>query len=158
MAPPRLLADEMVGRLARYLRAAGCDTIYARGLSDEEIRALAREEGRVLVTRDRELARRTPGAILLESPALAEQWRAVARRLSDLPRDLAFSRCTLCNGELRGIRLPPESDRAPGVPWHRLEDGRPLYRCTACGHLYWEGSHSERLRRAIQLWSAEASA
>jgi len=154
VAPPKLLADEMVGRLARYLRAVGCDTVYARGLPDTEIRELARREGRVLLTRDRELARRTPGAVRLESSALAAQWRALAARVPELPREIAFVRCTLCNGPLVPVAASEVSGPArEGVPWGRVEQGLALFRCVSCGHLYWEGSHTAQLRRAIRSWS-----
>ena len=153
MAPPRWLADEMVGRLARYLRFVGCDTVYARGLSDSEIVALAEREGRVILTRDRALARRTPHALLLTSPFLQEQWQAVRAYSPDLPDHVAFARCTECNGPLRAV--PPTSgpDPDPKVPWDRAAQGMPLYRCSTCGHYYWEGSHSAQMRARLRAWS-----
>jgi len=57
----RLLVDAMLGKLARYLRMCGYDAAYAldRGLeADEDLLAVARDEGRQLLTRDRQLADR----------------------------------------------------------------------------------------------------
>ena len=53
-----LLADAMLGRLARWLRLIGYDTVYAQGWSDHRVAARARAEARIVLTRDRELARR----------------------------------------------------------------------------------------------------
>ena len=147
----------MVGRLARYLRAAGVDTEYIPGLSDDEIVRRVTVAGRVLVTRDRALAQRLPGSILLASPQLDMQWRAIARAIPELPHDVAFARCTLCNGPL-ARSLPAEADRSrPDLPWPRIETGLPLFRCSTCGHLYWEGSHTARLRVALQRWTPAES-
>src|SRR5438552_9475862 len=55
--PVRLLCDEMLARLGRWLRAAGYDTeIAAGGMPDRALLARCAAEGRVLLTRDRHLA------------------------------------------------------------------------------------------------------
>lgn len=155
MEPPRFVADEMVGRLARYLRFVGCDTIYAKGMDDAEIRALAEKDHRVLVTRDRELARRTAGAVLLESPSLADQWSAVRASVPGVPTDVRFDRCSDCNGPLSEFRPEPGDPRSEGIPWDRVDSGLALYRCDGCAHLYWEGTHTEQIRAQIRAWSAD---
>ncbi len=153
MAPPRLLADEMVGRLARYLRMLGCDTTYARGWSDSEIVRRARAEDRIVVTRDRELARRAPGALLLTSPELAAQLGAVWARFPDVPTEVRFERCTLCDGRLERIADPGAAEIPPELPAHVRASGGPIYRCVDCGHPYWEGSHTADVRRRLREWA-----
>ncbi|HXY12187.1 MAG TPA: Mut7-C RNAse domain-containing protein [Thermoplasmata archaeon] len=154
MTSPRWLADEMVGRLARYLRFVGCDTVYARGVSDDEIILQARRERRVVVTRDRRLAERADHALLLRSPFLAEQWRAVRDAYPELPTEPRFERCTKCNGLLERVENEATDPRAPGVPWDRVRAGLPLYRCAACSHYYWEGTHTANVRARLKSWTA----
>ena len=156
MVVPRFIADEMVGRLARYLRIVGCDTTYARGRSDEEILELARAEGRVILTRDRALAARTPRSLLLRSPLLVDQWRAVLDAFPEIPQALHFDRCTECNGELGRVGVPTGTALPDGVPWDRVREGLPLYRCASCGHYYWEGSHTADVRARIASWAQGA--
>ena len=55
---PLLLADAMLGRLCKWLRIWGYDTVYASSWSDHKIAARARAENRIVLTRDRELVRR----------------------------------------------------------------------------------------------------
>jgi uncharacterized protein len=153
VTPPRWLADEMVGRLARYLRFVGCDTAYVRGLSDDEILEQARSDGRVILTRDRQLAGRADHALLLESPTLADQWRAVRSAYPDLPTEVRFERCSLCNGLIAPAPGRSADRGAEGVPWDRVDRGLPLYRCTVCGHYYWEGSHTADIRARLATWS-----
>jgi uncharacterized protein with PIN domain len=157
VSPPRLLADEMVGRLARYLRIMGCDTGYARGCSDEEIVRRARLEDRVILTRDRELSRRATKAVLLTSSRLEDQVRATWAAFPDLPTEVRFDRCTSCNGRLD--RIAPPGSRSPdvGIPWERVTAGLPLYGCAECGHVYWEGSHTAEIRRRIRRWATGAT-
>ncbi len=153
MTAPRFLADEMVGRLARYLRFAGCDTLYVHGVSDAEIVARLQQDPRTLVTRDRALAARVPESILLTSGALPEQWRQLRTAVPGVPADVRFERCTLCNGALERSRVRPDEVAVDGVPWDRVRTGLELYSCTACGHLYWEGSHTARMRATFARWS-----
>lgn len=149
------MADEMVGRLARYLRILGCDTTYVRGWSDDDIVARAKQEDRIVVTRDRDLARRATGSILLTSSRLEDQVRTMRAAFPDLTPEVRFERCTLCNGGLARWENPPPAPAEAGVPWERVARGLPLYRCEECGHLYWEGSHTAEVRRRLREWSPE---
>jgi uncharacterized protein len=151
--PPRILADEMVGTLARYLRMMGCDTTYARGWTDDEIVRRARAEARIVITRDRQLSARASPAILLTSPRLEDQVRTTWAAFPEWSPELRFERCTVCNGTLQEFRASESSDRLQGVPWDRVKAGLPLYRCADCGHLYWDGSHTDNVRRRLRQWA-----
>src|SRR5436190_8642950 len=78
----KLLCDHMLGSLARWLRFMGYDTAYPEPGPDRMLIERARAEGRVLVTRDKELAGRVPGSVPVRSDVLEEQIREVASRLS----------------------------------------------------------------------------
>jgi uncharacterized protein len=151
--PSRWLADEMLGRLARYLRFVGLDTEYARGLSDADLVARLRTDGRFLLTRDRRLSAQVPESLLLLSPLVEEQWKALRHAFPELPTEVRFVRCSLCNGLLELAVLPPGGSAEEGVPTDRVREGLPLFRCTQCGHRYWEGSHTADIRRRIARWS-----
>lgn len=142
-APPRWLVDEMLGRLARYLRFFGQDTVYARGLEDSRIRELAISEGRILITRDRALALRTDGAILLHTTEIRGQLREVVSARPSVRFELRFDRCPECNGGLDQF--------APGTrptPPHPVNG--PTYRCPECDRWFWDGSHTERIRTFVR--------
>jgi len=151
--PPRWLVDEMLGRLARYLRFVGCDTAYVRGLSDDELLELGRRERRILLTRDRALSRRSPSSFLVTSPVLAEQWRAVRRAWPSVPTEPSFVRCSLCNGPLEPR---PPHEAGPSAPPTVRSGAGPLYGCRDCGHRYWEGSHTAEIRARIAAWERDA--
>jgi uncharacterized protein len=145
----------MVGRLARYLRFVGCDTRYARGMTDEEILKLAGAEDRLIVTRDRLLAHRAARAVLLESVRIDGQWKELRAAVPELPTSVRFERCTLCNGRLEPHTLAPNEAPPEGLPSERARSGLPLFRCRECGHVYWDGSHTAHVRRDVARWSSE---
>jgi uncharacterized protein len=149
VAAPRWIVDAMLGRLARYLRFFGHDTVYARESDDDELRDRAREERRRLITRDRRLAERTPRSILLTTVHLSDQLAELRRAVPDAPWEVRFDRCTLCNGALRRWSPSPEEPWPAGAPPSLRDRSAEIFVCERCRHPYWEGSHTARLRRSL---------
>ncbi len=143
------MADEMLGRLARYLRFMGFDTAYARGWTDHEVQARTQLEGRILLTRDRTLARQTPGAVGVCATDIEGQLAELRKAFPTIRWEVRPERCTLCNGTLAHWTRAPEDPWPVGVPGELVEQGLALYRCSDCRHVYWEGSHSEKVRSLI---------
>ena len=108
--PLRLLADGMLGRLAKWLRLMGYDTAYDNAADDHELARRSRAEGRVLLTRDTELAgRRGLRTLLIQSEILEEQEQEVQDALGPSPHP-ALSRCTVCNAELESASSDDVAD------------------------------------------------
>lgn len=145
----RLLLDGMLGRLAKWLRLLGYDAEYDNSASDTELARRARAEGRVLLTRDHELANRPSLRTLhIASEALAEQVHEVQRALGP-PSDPALSRCALCNRPLEPVARE-EVTRA--VPPYIYRTQREFDRCPACGRIYWAGTHLQAIRKQLRAF------
>lgn len=146
---PRWLVDEMLGRLARYLRFLGYDTEYVRGLRDDQILKKARDEGLRVITRDHDLALRSRGSIRLRALEVEDQLRELVRAFPALRRTVSFVRCSLCNGPLaaadHSTPSPPK-----GVPERVWASPEPVYICPRCGQAYWEGTHTVEIRRTFE--------
>jgi uncharacterized protein with PIN domain len=146
----KLLADGMLGTLAKWLRLLGYDTAYDNTATDPQLARRARAEGRVLLTRDRELAgRRGLRALLIHSEVLEEQVREVQDALGP-PPDPALSRCAVCNAALEP--LSPE-DVADRVPPYVLRTQTDFRRCPGCGRIYWPGTHVDEMREQMNEWT-----
>jgi uncharacterized protein with PIN domain len=139
----RFLCDEMLVRLARLLRAAGYDTYLASGgETDAALLRVAREEGRIVLTRDRRLAAAaSPESVLIDGRGVEREAESLSRNVV-LDWDFApFSRCVMDNARLREataqeVARMPQQARALGGPYRA---------CPACGRLYWPGSHVRRM-------------
>jgi uncharacterized protein len=136
-AAPRLLVDAMLGRLTRWLRLMGYDAVYWQMGSDTALAARARAEGRLIVTRDHQLAgRRHVRALLIHGETLDRQIAEIRAALG--PDPAPFTRCSQCNALL--VALPHADAQAlvPPYVWHTQTVFR---RCPACGRVYWKGTH-----------------
>ncbi len=133
----RFLCDHMLGSLAKWLRLLGHDTVYPGPLGDVEIGAMAQHEGRILLTRDRELAQRVRNAYRIRSDDLEEQLLEVVRAFHLEPVE-SLTRCSVCNGELEDIPRQAAKGHVPDGVYERQPE---FWQCPSCGRFYWHGSH-----------------
>ena len=142
----RFLVDSMHGYVARWLRIMGYDTIYLNSVEDDDVVKLALK-GRVLVTSDDELAKiaEKKGVEVVLTKGLTEEevLRLLVERFKLCFKEDSL-RCTVCNGELETV-APEEVEKTPGAP----KNVDLLWRCRACGKLYWRGSHWKNISRQI---------
>jgi uncharacterized protein with PIN domain len=144
----RFTADAHLGGLARLLRMAGFDTIYRNDIDDAEIAALAAGEGRVALTRDRDLLKRrgVDFGCYVRALRTPEQLREVVLRYGLADRARPFTLCLHCNAPLRHIARADVTDRVPP----RVRDTQDEFRtCDCCTRVYWRGTHWERMRAVL---------
>lgn len=141
---PRLAADAMLGRLARWLRLLGLDVSWQADVEDADLVRRAIEEERVLLTRDRGLADafRVSDLIVLRTEQPEAQLREVCDALRLERHFRPFTRCSVCNTEL--VEAGPEAVRARVPERIRRRETR-FRRCPTCARIYWRGSHTDRL-------------
>ena len=146
----RFLADEMLGKLARWLRMAGLDVAYRRKIADEELLEISRAESRFLLTRDTHLIRRCqPDSFLFISrDRLPEQCREFFSRFPNLKSELApLSRCVECNSAL----LPVAKEEVRNKVWpYVYEHQESFTTCPSCRRIYWKATHVEKIRDKLE--------
>jgi uncharacterized protein with PIN domain len=143
----KFLADAMLGRLAKWLRILGYDTAYFSQIEDSDLVRIARAEGRMLLTRDRELTfRKGLRCLLIESDSFEEQLRQLLRDL-DLTVGGFASRCARCNTVLRPTNKEALRQRIPHYVLRRHEH---FSLCPQCDRVYWRGTHWQRMQRRIE--------
>ncbi len=147
-SPPRFIADAMLGRLARWLRLLGLDTVYEADIADAEIVRRGVTEGRIILSRDRALPVewRVSDLYLVDAERPLEQLREVAERFGLAEGMQILTRCSQCNAQL----LPASRNDAAGhVPPRVLHNEQSFMHCPTCGRFYWSGSHVKRIRRIV---------
>ena len=147
----KFLCDHMLGTLAKWLRFLGYDTAYPEALEDNELKRLAVAEGRVLLTRDRELSGRVPDAVYVASDDLDEQFAQVVRAFGLTAKD-AMSRCSVCNAPIEAI---PKEEAKGHVPPGVYDRHQEFWRCRQCGRYYWPGSHFDRVLTKLRSVTAK---
>jgi uncharacterized protein with PIN domain len=149
----RFIADVHLGGLARLLRIAGFDTLHTNHFRDDEIERISAAEGRIVLTRDRDLLkrRRITHGCYVHAERSREQLREIFDRL-DLARSARpFTVCLHCNAPLHPIDKAQVAAELP--PAVRVHYERFSY-CDACQRVFWEGSHWHRMRTMLDGLSA----
>ncbi|MFO1464263.1 MAG: Mut7-C RNAse domain-containing protein [bacterium] len=146
----RFIADEMLGKLARWLRMAGLDVAYQRSIGDEQLLHRAGEEERILLTRDTRLIRRCPEPryFFITQDHLPEQLRELFRHFPELKGQLSpLSRCVECNQPL----VPIPRDQVRGKVWpYVYETQENFTTCPECHRIFWEATHVARIKEKLR--------
>jgi len=142
-------ADRMLGRLAKLLRLLGYDTCYAPDASPAQLLDIVLGSQRTLLTRGNP-QKRFAGvghlySIMSEQPPA--QLREVVTHFGLDTHSALWTRCTLCNSPIASVeKASVESSLDPKV-FSLYEE---FFRCTGCSHIYWRGSHVERILRNLE--------
>ena len=135
-----ILTPEL-GRLAKWLRILGYDTVYftKHNLSCLLIQAL--RDNRIILTRNSHFINkaRVIRAIWIKSEEVNQQLRQVLKQLSirSDPQRM-FSRCTICNTQLNKIDKQTVKKRVPEYVFETQDD---FFTCPCCQRIYWSGTH-----------------
>jgi uncharacterized protein with PIN domain len=155
----KFIVDSNVGRLARWLRIAGFDTIFINDLDDNRLVRLALSEGRVLLTKDTQILKRRVVAtgrlkvILIESEEVKEQLRQVIKALNLADEIRPFTLCLECNQPL----VPREKEEVEGlVPSYVFKTQTQYMQCPSCHRVYWRGTHWQRMSRELEKIVSES--
>ena len=154
--PRRFVLDVHLGTLARRLRLLGFDCWYRTAAEDQFLAAVAVEQARILLTRDRQLLmrREISHGYCPRSDDPDRQLTEVAERYGLATRAHPLTRCGACNAVLE----PVTADQvAAQVPPRTLRATHRYARCTGCGQVYWPGSHMPAIHRILRAGGVELS-
>jgi len=151
---PRFAAEKTLGRLTKWLRLLGFDTLYEFELSGKEFIEIL-ENDRILLTRTRRIQKQFASRklIFVESDHLAQQLKQVFRELDiKAAQTRPFSRCLQCNALIVIVEKASVLGR---VPDYIFETHDRFQKCPECDRIYWPGSHTrrslEKIRQLLDL-------
>jgi uncharacterized protein with PIN domain len=144
----KFIADVMLGRLARWMRFLGFDTLYYPNISDSRLIRVAMEQDRFILTRDTRLIKikGVEDYLLIRANDTFEQLLEVTETLK-LKQFNPLSRCVKCNGLL--TRILNKSKIKDFVPEFVFLNFNVFLKCNNCGKIYWEGTHPKKFREKL---------
>ncbi len=136
----KFVVDCMLGKVAKWLKILGFDTVYLNRAEDHDLLLIARRQRRTLLTKDHGLLEAAQGirSLFIESDHWPEQLVQVLKtyNLADAVRP--HSRCLTCNVRLKTISK--RSARNLVTPFV-LERAALFAICPSCERVYWPGTH-----------------
>ena len=154
----KFIADSNAGKLARWLRIMGYDTLFFKRIDDAQLIDTALREGRVVLTKDTQLMRRravTGGQlriILTQNDDPKEQLRQVIKELKLDYRLKQFTRCLECNQNL----VPKSREEVKELVPPYVFRTQPQYmQCPSCLRVYWRGTHWQRMKKELEKIAGE---
>ncbi|RXQ95709.1 twitching motility protein PilT [Ancylomarina salipaludis] len=145
----RFVVDAHLGKLAKYLRMLGFDTLYRADMQDNEIIALAKADKRIILTRDKPMLRskEISHGYFVRSIEKHEQLKEIVNKFDLKSQFKSFTRCMTCNTRLENIK---REDIQNKVDQEILSHFELFYYCPLCDKVYWEGSHFKRMEAYIR--------
>lgn len=143
------LVDGMLGNVAKKLLLFGYDAEYISDMGDLELIQKAKNEDRIIISKDRQLiANAKKSAIQTiqitkedEIEQFLEILDTVRLELNEISGDTA--RCTKCNSSTTQISKSKISNK---IPSRVLEFNEKFWECDKCKQIYWEGTHIKKLQ------------
>ncbi|MBW2133110.1 MAG: hypothetical protein JRG88_11355 [Deltaproteobacteria bacterium] len=151
----RFVAEGPLGKLVKWLRLIGFDTLYEPHIP-KGIRNIASAE-RIRLTRTKNslVFTSVQPVLCIRSDHVRDQLRQVVWETKIRRKDLRpFSRCIRCNSEIHRV---DKFEAASRVPDHVWETHETFSACRTCGRIFWPGTHTRRAGRIIDALFGEVS-
>jgi len=146
---PKFAVDAMLGKLAKWLRMLGYDTLYNPRFSLSKLAKLGSKENRIMLTRNRRLYETAPNicGYIVSSAHFPEQLSEIIKKFSLEKEKYLFTRCTICNEKVFSIDKKEVLDRIPSFVSRTYAE---FFLCPVCSRIYWPGSHFKHVREKLQ--------
>jgi hypothetical protein len=141
---PKFITDVNVGKLGKWLRLMGYDTLFFDEHDDGLMVKAAIAQGRIVLTKDSEFMKRRAistgkvKAVLISSDRPEQQLSTIISTLKLTDEYRPFTRCLECNAELVSR---DRRDVKGSVPARVYEKHDQYMQCPSCGRIYWRGTH-----------------
>ena len=141
---PRFVLDGHLGKLTGFLRLLGFDSKYQNEIMDDELVEISKNEGRIILTRDRGVLKRAivKRGYLVRSTDPRVQIKELVNKFSLDKYAEPFSRCVNCNGILQAVPKRKVLDRLEPKTKSYYNDFKI---CSECKQIYWKGSHFDKI-------------
>lgn len=145
----KFIVDCMLGKLAKWLKILGFDTLYFSKIEDSELLTLAKKEVRTLLSRDNALLQKSRSIPTLFIKS--EDWKSQLKQVLDdfkLWQEVRpYSRCIECNFELKDLSKRRAKNLVTPFVYERAKS---FALCPCCGRVFWKGTHQQDMEHKIK--------
>jgi uncharacterized protein with PIN domain len=145
----KFFCDDNLGKLAKWLRTLGYDTLFKLTIEDGDLVSVALKENRIILSRDTKLSRFKikDKYLLLQSEKPLEQLKQVIDHFKlKIDKESLFSRCLVCNQILQKVEKEKIKERL--YPYVYLTQEDFVY-CSVCDRIYWSATHVDRMIKKL---------
>jgi uncharacterized protein with PIN domain len=146
----KFICDDNLGKLARYLRVGGFDTIYEKSISKSRLIQISLDENRYILTRARRLIERTlvRKFFLINHDLWSDQLRDVINHFNlQYSSKRMFQRCL----EDNAVIVPVNKTVIKNLVWQYTYENHDSFRqCPVCKRIFWTGSHITVMKQRLQ--------
>ncbi len=147
----KFICDDNLGKLTKWLRTLGYDTLFFDPIEDGELVRKALEDERMVLSRDTGLSRFKlklgEKLLFIESGKPLEQLKQVIRHFGlKTAKEHIFSRCLICNQILENIDKEKIKDRLYPYVYQTQEN---FMCCPECDRIFWPATHVERMIKML---------
>jgi hypothetical protein len=146
----KFICDNMLGKLAKWLRIVGYDTSYYSFIEDKELIEKALKENRIILTRDTQIVKQKKVVkyVFIESDYVIEQLNQIVKELNiNITENKLFSICLICNKKLSKVKKEEVKQK---VPTYVYQTKRNFAFCSQCRRVYWKGTHFENVIKRLK--------
>jgi len=147
----KFIADVMLGKLSKWLRILGFDTIYYREVEDNKLVTLAVKEKRRILTRKTSLKDRKDIKNLLlfikENDPVKQLLEVIEHYNLKIKPHNVFTLCLICNQKLKEIPAELVKDKVPDYVAHTQ---KAFSICPHCKRIFWKGTHYDSMWQIIE--------
>jgi uncharacterized protein len=143
----RFICDTMLGRLAKYLRILGLDTIYVRSMSDLNGYEADIETPYFFTKRKIQKTSYANSHYIKADDVVGQLKEIKEIILPHILESTLMTRCLRCNAILRDVDKDDVESFVPEFVFHRYV---AFKLCPTCNKVYWGGSHIDHMNEWVK--------
>lgn len=147
------IVDTMLGKLSRWLRILGYDTIYDPDLTIKQLAEESEKHNAIFLTRRKRLPENLifRNLIFIPHDRFEDQIKFIVNKFGLSLKDQIFTRCIICNSKVSQVSKEEVSSIVPERTYAGIST---FFKCPQCKNIYWIGTHYrntiEKLKRIFQ--------
>ncbi|HUU51211.1 MAG TPA: Mut7-C RNAse domain-containing protein [Nitrospinota bacterium] len=143
----KFIADATLGKLVKWLRIFGYDTLFYRKSDLDSLIKIAKKENRIILTKNTKFKKKriADKYLFIHKIRPLEQLKEVIDSYK-LKKDNMFKLCTVCNRQVIPADKKEIIDRVPEFVSFNIDN---FTLCPHCKRVYWSGTHRERMIKKI---------